>query len=293
MIISCRHATATPGRILKKCHSLATLPDSGAQQTLLCTDKVYLPKELILVIALYKCSYKNQSPYIHRGSDGYNSPRKPKWPLIGTCITSTHHHIKIWHFKQLFIFTFAVCKATAETCLQWISLHIQSHSVLPGHSVTAGDTRASSLGPGTPLPSSTFSSPQCIHAWNPPRIPISLLSVKLIQNQTRREQINAAKKPTSNIGLHFQKQPSIFRATAFKSSAWDILTAFSMNVEYFQLPWKLANEVGAQHFKQVMAVLLQRKNVKPESPTIRRCYSIFETMQKNKVLEVEKKRKKN
>lgn len=146
------------------------------------------------------------------------------------------------------MFTFAVCKATAKTPLHGISLHSHSHRALPGHSVTAGTPKQAGM--ALPLLCHPPRSPWCIHAWNPPCMPTPLLSVKLIQKQTKKEKINAEKNPASNIGLCFQKQPSIFRATAFKSSAWDILTAISMKAERFQLPWKLASEVGAQHLSK-------------------------------------------
>lgn len=185
--------------------------------------------------------------------DRHNSLRNPGLPRIWTSLTSTYHHIKIWDLKQrFFVLISAGCKINVKIPLHWTRPSRHSRKVLWGHTVTMGDTEANGYGPwcrpwafifplvllhipfGASMPGTHPPSQPQFSQWSWFRIKLKWR--KLMQ-----------KKPTSNIGLYFQKQPAIFGATAFKSSAWDILSAISTTAERFQLPWKLASEVGAQH----------------------------------------------
>lgn len=212
------------------------------------------------------------SPNTHRASDWHNLPRNPGLPWTWTSATSTHHHIEIWDLKQRF-FTLisAAGKTNVKTPRSWI--HRQSHRALWGHTVTVGDIEAKSHGPwcwpwAFMFPPS-FTSPLVNLCPEHTRIPTPILSVKLIQDQTKTEKINEEKKKkktnqthTSNIGLYLQKQPAIFGATAFKSSAWDILSAISMKAEHSQLPWKSASEVGAQYLSKPWRCFCKGKMLK-------------------------------
>jgi len=82
------------------------------------------------------------------------------------------------------------------------------------------------------------------------------------------------KKLISDIGLYFQKHPVILEATVL-SPHLRHLECYFHESWMFPAPMEISKWGGCSTSRQATAVLLQRKNVKTESLTFRRCYPIL------------------
>lgn len=221
------------------------LPYFGTQSKLLCIDKVNLLKEIIPALVH---RYLVRIVWIHTGPlTWYNSPGNPEPPQIQSSLTPLRYHIKIRDLKQGYLHSSLL---DARPMLKPLCLSVWADTATEycqGTQARGGTWKQTVMAPsaGFHLPPSSTSP--LVYPWlesiSPPRCQFSQWSWFRIKVQKRKL---VQKKPTST-GLSFQKQPAIFGAATFKSSAWDILSAISMKAEHFQLPWKLASEVGAQH----------------------------------------------
>lgn len=196
-MISGRHATA-PGRILQKCHCLAL--------RLWCSINIALhwQSQSAQGAHPWNCStvsaVSRTRVLTHRGALIGTIPQENKSCLYFEPVSPLH--ITILKYGSL----------NNSLCSPLLSVRPLLKPICSGSACTARATvhcQGTQSQGGTPeqalmalaLLSHPPHPPWCIHAWHLPCIPTPLLSVKLIQNLTKREQINAAEKPTSNIGL--------------------------------------------------------------------------------------------
>lgn len=251
---------------------LCVLPHCNVQWTLLCTDRIHLPKKFMPVIALVH-SYLVQAVLIHTGPQTGTTRQEIQGcpelePLPPLHITILKYGILNRGFLHSYLLQARpMLKPLEAESIDRATEHCE------GTRSPWGTLKQRVAAPGAGRGLSCFPHPShppwwiCVRntpATQPQFSQWSWFRIKLKQRKLmkKKKKKKTNQTHTSNIGLYLQKQPAIFGATAFKSSAWDILSAISMKAEHSQLPWKSASEVGAQYLSKPWRCFCKGKMLK-------------------------------